>query len=200
MESPHRSRFVVSVDEEFIKTKFVPVITCSEDVPRMHLLAELPPLGSVAAGAIAGLFTRKLELCCLQVLQAVALISHSDPTAACRLCKGLPLLLCSLTSPCKRTRTPHLSCVGRRSGRFCMKFTSTSIPCLCSRRCRPSFCSSCSSWFRQTPQSPIATRVSVLCNAAAAVQHPASAARHSTRAAHSRGRWRRTAPRNRFVR
>jgi hypothetical protein len=66
MDSPRRSRFHFSVEEMFPKTMFVPVITCSDDVPRMHLLAELPPLGSVAAGAIAGLFTRKLELCCLQ--------------------------------------------------------------------------------------------------------------------------------------
>jgi hypothetical protein len=70
MESPRRSRFIVSVEKDFPKTSFVPVITCSDDVPRMHLLAELPPLSSVAAGAIAGLFTRKLELCCLQVFEA----------------------------------------------------------------------------------------------------------------------------------
>ena len=67
MDSPRRNRFLVSVEEAFSKTRFVPVITCSDDVPRMHFLADLPALGSVAAGAIAGLFTRKLELCCLQV-------------------------------------------------------------------------------------------------------------------------------------
>ncbi len=67
MESPRRSRFLVSVEKDFSQTSFVPVITCSDDVPRMHFLAELPLLSSVASGAIAGLFTRKLELCCLQV-------------------------------------------------------------------------------------------------------------------------------------
>ncbi len=74
MESPRRNRFIVSVDKEFPKRSFVPVITCSDDVPRMVLLAQLPPLGSVAAGAIAGLFSRKLELCCLQALKTLAFI------------------------------------------------------------------------------------------------------------------------------
>ncbi len=67
MESPHRGRFIVSVEQNYALANFVAVITCSDDVPRMHLLAELPPLGHVATGAIAGLFMRKLELCCLQV-------------------------------------------------------------------------------------------------------------------------------------
>ena len=44
----------------------MPVITCSEHVPRSHLLSELPPLQSVALNAMPGLFVRKLELCCLQ--------------------------------------------------------------------------------------------------------------------------------------
>ena len=83
MDSPRRNRFLVSVEEDFSKTRFVPVITCSDDVPRMHFLADLPALGSVAAGAIAGLFTRKLELCCLQVSHQPALISIQTAAAFC---------------------------------------------------------------------------------------------------------------------
>jgi hypothetical protein len=60
------SRFIVSVDGTFPRTRLMPVITSSDDVPLSHLLFELPPLASVDAGVMPELFVKKLELCCLQ--------------------------------------------------------------------------------------------------------------------------------------
>jgi hypothetical protein len=118
MDSAHRSRFIVSVEQNYALSNFVAVITCSDDVPRMHLLAELPPLGSVATGAIAGLFMRKLELCCLQVRPSPCLIAPHPSrccafaAAVCRLTR-LPR---SSTSRCRRTQTQPSSASGRRRG------------------------------------------------------------------------------------
>jgi hypothetical protein len=104
MDSPRRSRFLVSVEAAYPRASFVPVLACSDDVPRMHLLAELPPLASVAAGAIAGLFTRKLELCCLQVRHFVWVGVQVDTYSCCRVfwC-GVEVFYFTLFFPCSST-------------------------------------------------------------------------------------------------
>jgi len=184
MESPHRSRFIVSVEQDYALPNFVAVITCSDDVPRMHLLAELPQLGSVATGAIAGLFMRKLELCCLQVRP-----SHrpaSSRRIRCRVPCDVPPSQFDFTiqedpnSAFERIRQKkrevlieiykYLEAVSPQSP-LPFKLLQQLLVMI-------------------QANTPIANHNACvsLCNAAAAVQHPASAARHSTRAAHSRGR------------